>query len=125
MIPPRPRWAYAAAASGPSREAILSWYSFRADVSWAMRSAEGVVPGVTERASDIINHLNRLREELAKFDEDFRKVGMHLTNAQTRFVEAEKRLARFEEKLTSASEHPAPPAVEAKTPAQLPFGDAS
>jgi hypothetical protein len=33
-------------------------------------------------------------------------VGMHLTNAQTRFGEAEKRLTRFEEKLLAAGDHP-------------------
>lgn len=97
-----------------------SFYAYLLTLSQGFRGLR-----IEERARDIINHLNRLREELAKFDEDFRKVGMHLTNAQTRFVEAEKRLARFEEKLISASEHPVAPAVEAKTPAQLPFGDAS
>jgi DNA recombination protein RmuC len=61
---------------------------------------------IEERARDIISHLNRLRLELEKFGEDFRKVGMHLTNAQTRFGEAEKRLTRFEEKLLAAGDHP-------------------
>lgn len=60
---------------------------------------------IEERAKDIINHLNRLRQELEKFSEDFRKVGMHIMNAQTRYSESEKRLARFEEKLISAGEH--------------------
>jgi len=59
---------------------------------------------IEEKARDIIDHLNRLRIELDKFSEDFRKVGMHITNAQTRYNEAEKRLARFEEKLISAGD---------------------
>ncbi len=74
---------------------------------------------IEERAVEIMNHLGRLRQELDKFTEDFRKVGMHITNAQTRFGEAEKRLTRFEEKLISASDHPlelptenAPPALK-------------
>ena len=58
---------------------------------------------IEERAMEIINHLNRLRQELDRFTEDFRKVGMHLSNAQTRFGEAEKRLTRFEEKLINAA----------------------
>ncbi len=58
---------------------------------------------IEERALEIINHLNRLRQELARFEDDFRKVGMHITNAQTRFGEAEKRLTRFEEKLINAA----------------------
>jgi len=57
---------------------------------------------IEERAMEIINHLNRLRQELDKFTEDFRKIGNHIANAQTRFGEAEKRLTRFEEKLLSA-----------------------
>jgi DNA recombination protein RmuC len=71
---------------------------------------------IEERALEIINHLNRLRQELDRFTEDFRKVGMHLTNAQTRFGEAEKRLTRFEEKLINAAGEPAaeePPKIEA------------
>jgi len=58
---------------------------------------------IEERALDIINHLNRLRQELERFTDDFRKVGMHLSNAQSRFGEAEKRLTRFEEKLLNAA----------------------
>jgi len=59
---------------------------------------------IEERALEIINHLNRLRQELDRFTEDFHKVGMHLANAQTRFGEAEKRLTRFDEKLLAAGE---------------------
>jgi DNA recombination protein RmuC len=76
---------------------------------------------IEERALEIINHLNRLRQELDKFTEDFRKVGMHLTNAQTRFGEAEKRLTRFEEKLINAAGEPAlddAPKIEAVPPPQ-------
>ena len=76
---------------------------------------------IEERAKDIINHLNRLRQELDRFTEDFRKVGMHLTNAQTRFGEAEKRLTRFEEKLINAAGEPAiddSPKIEAIRPPQ-------
>ncbi|MFA5975342.1 MAG: DNA recombination protein RmuC [Elusimicrobiota bacterium] len=61
---------------------------------------------VEERAKEIIQQLNRLRDELMRFTEDFRKVGMHISNAQTRFSEAERRLTRFEEKLISAGDRP-------------------
>jgi DNA recombination protein RmuC len=77
---------------------------------------------IEERARDIINHLNRLRLELEKFGDDFRKVGMHLTNAQTRYVEAEKRLTRFEEKLLAAGDHAGPvgepPVIAPPAPSQ-------
>ena len=76
---------------------------------------------IEERALEIINHLNRLRQELDRFTDDFRKVGMHLANAQTRFGEAEKRLTRFEEKLINAAGEPNAaelPKVEAVPPPQ-------
>ena len=76
---------------------------------------------IEERAKEIINHLNRLRQELDRFTDDFRKVGMHLSNAQTRFGEAEKRLTRFEEKLINAAGESAPeelPKIEALQPPQ-------
>jgi len=74
---------------------------------------------IEERAREIINHFNRLRQELDRFTDDFRKVGMHLSNAQTRFGEAEKRLTRFEEKLLNAAGGPAVeelPKIEATPP---------
>jgi DNA recombination protein RmuC len=62
---------------------------------------------IEERAREIIDQLNRLRIEFDKFDEDFTKLGGHISYANTRYVEAQKRLARFEEKLIAAGEHPA------------------
>jgi DNA recombination protein RmuC len=76
---------------------------------------------IEERALEIIHHLNRLRQELDRFTDDFRKVGMHLSNAQTRFGEAEKRLTRFEEKLLNAAGEPTPeesPKIEVLQPPQ-------
>lgn len=90
-----------------------SFYAYLLTLSQGFRGLR-----IEERAKDIINHLNRLREELTRFGEDFRKVGMHLSNAQTRFVEAEKRLTRFEEKLISAGDHPAQ-ALDPATPSEL------
>lgn len=81
-----------------------SFYAYLLTLSQGFRGLR-----IEERARDIIQHLNKLRTELERFNEDFRKVGMHLANAQTRFGEAEKRLARFEEKLISAGNAPAEP----------------
>jgi DNA recombination protein RmuC len=90
-----------------------SFYAYLVTLSQGFRGMR-----IEERAREIIDHLNRLRVELERFGEDFRKVGMHLTNAQTRYGEAEKRLTRFEEKLLSASDHPEP-----SEPAALPPSD--
>lgn len=57
---------------------------------------------IEERAKDILQHLNRMKQELDRFNEDFRRVGLHLANAQTKYSEAEKRLARFEDKFDAA-----------------------
>jgi DNA recombination protein RmuC len=76
-----------------------SFYAYLITIAQGFRGMR-----IEESARDIINHLNRLRGELEKFSDDFHKVGMHLTNAQTRYTEAEKRLGRFEEKLIAAGD---------------------
>lgn len=78
-----------------------SFYAYLLTLSQGFRGLK-----IEERALEIMSHLSRLRQELEKFTEDFRKVGMHISNAQTRFGEAEKRLTRFEEKLISSTDTP-------------------
>jgi DNA recombination protein RmuC len=78
-----------------------SFYAYLVTISQGFRGMR-----IEERAREIIDHLNRLRLELEKFSDDFRTVGRHLTNAQTKFTDAEKRLTRFEEKLLNAGDHP-------------------
>lgn len=56
---------------------------------------------VEEQAQHILEHLQRLGGEFAKFGEAFDKVGVHLGNAQKQYNETEKRLAKIEEKLGS------------------------
>ena len=93
-----------------------SFYAYLLTLSQGFRGMR-----IEERAREIIDHLNLLRSELEKFNEDFRKVGMHITNAQTRFGEAEKRLARFEEKLISAGDNKeAPEALSEPARTSLP-----
>jgi DNA recombination protein RmuC len=77
-----------------------SFYAYLVTISQGFRGLR-----IEERAREIIDQLNRLRLELEKFSEDFRTIGRHLTNAQTKFTDAEKRLTRFEEKLLNAGEH--------------------
>jgi DNA recombination protein RmuC len=54
---------------------------------------------VEERAQEIIDSLARLKGDLARFRGDFETVGTHLKNAANRYDEAEKRLAKFEDRL--------------------------
>lgn len=78
-----------------------SFYAYLVTLAQGFRGMK-----IEERAREIVHDLSRLHLDLGKFMEDFRKVGVHLLNAQTKFGDAEKRLARFEEKLLSAGSGP-------------------
>jgi DNA recombination protein RmuC len=74
---------------------------------------------IEEKAQEILGHLARLGQELDRFSDDFQMVGRHLGNAQTKFADAEKRLARFQDKLSAAGES-APQLEEKSTVTQAP-----
>ena len=78
-----------------------SFYAYLTTLAQAFRGMK-----IEERAKEIVEHLSRLQLELGKFTDDFRKVGTHLSNAQAKFSDAEKRLTRFEEKLLTAGDTP-------------------
>jgi DNA recombination protein RmuC len=65
---------------------------------------------IEERAQDILTSLARLSGDFRKFQEEFDLVGKHLTNTKSRYDEADKKLAKFEDKLQSLSD--ASPALE-------------
>lgn len=52
----------------------------------------------------IIGSLSRLQGDLSKFNESFKVVGTHIKNANEKYTEAEKRLERFSDKLTSVEQ---------------------
>jgi DNA recombination protein RmuC len=94
-----------------------SFYAYLITLSQGFRGMR-----IEERAREVIDQLNKLKLELDRFGEDFRKIGMHISNASTRYTEAEKRLTRFEEKLIAAGDKPteaveplAPPPVKEVT----------
>ena len=58
---------------------------------------------VEERAQEILKNLARLSGDLRKFQEDFRLIGRHLTNAKGSYDEADKRLEKFGDRLQSLS----------------------
>ena len=68
-------------------------------------------------AHEVMAYLADLRKDLSRFREDFEIVGKHLGNAQSRYVDAEKRLDRFDGKLERASEHELP---DESRPPELP-----
>jgi DNA recombination protein RmuC len=57
---------------------------------------------VEESAREIVQQLARLRGDLDRFREDYRKLGGHLTNALGSFTSGEKRLDRVQDKLADA-----------------------
>jgi DNA recombination protein RmuC len=56
---------------------------------------------IEEQAQDILKNLARLSGDFKKFHEEFELVGKHLLNTKMRYDEADKRLAKFGDKLQS------------------------
>jgi DNA recombination protein RmuC len=56
---------------------------------------------IEKDAKDILSTLGRLKTDFERFGKDFDLVGTHLGRAQSSFVNSEKRLSRFQDKLDS------------------------
>ena len=73
---------------------------------------------IEQRAQDVMAYCARLQQDFGRFREDYRLVGKHLGQAQSKYSEAERRLDRFESKLEQAADwdegeiEPAPTAHE-------------
>ncbi|MDD5491168.1 MAG: DNA recombination protein RmuC [bacterium] len=59
---------------------------------------------VEKNAQQIIIYLNHLRNDFRKFQDDFRIVGCHLTNARNKYEESERQLERFSDRLENAAQ---------------------
>jgi DNA recombination protein RmuC len=59
---------------------------------------------IEQHAHEVMEYVADLTRDFDRFVEDFDVVGKHLSNAQTKFASAEKRLDRFAGKLERASE---------------------
>ncbi|MFH1622489.1 MAG: DNA recombination protein RmuC [Candidatus Omnitrophota bacterium] len=57
---------------------------------------------IEKNAKEIVEYLGRLQVDLDKFKEDFRLVGGHLSNAKSKYDEAEKRLDKFSDRFISS-----------------------
>jgi DNA recombination protein RmuC len=69
---------------------------------------------IEERAQEILNSLSRLSADFRKFQDEFRLVGKHLTNARGSYEDSDKRLSRFTDKLASLTSADDPPLEETK-----------
>src|SRR5919199_962011 len=57
---------------------------------------------IEQHAHEVMAYCAQLQKDFGKFKEDFDLVGKHLGNAQNKYVDAEKRLDKFETKLDQA-----------------------
>jgi len=51
---------------------------------------------IEEHTREIIDHLDRLRQDITRYGESFRLVGTHLDNARKKFEDADKQFTRME-----------------------------
>ncbi len=56
---------------------------------------------IEEWARTLDSNLHRLKEDLLRFSEEFSQIGGHLKNTRQKYDSAEKRLEKFQEKLTT------------------------
>ena len=59
---------------------------------------------IEQHAQEVMAYCSQLQSDFGKFKEDFELVGTHVGRAQNKFVDAQKRLGRFESKLEQAGE---------------------
>ncbi|MBA3717919.1 MAG: DNA recombination protein RmuC [Actinobacteria bacterium] len=72
---------------------------------------------IEQHAQEVMAYCAQLQKSFGVFREDFNMIGKHLGHARNKYVEAEKRLDRFGEKLEQAAESPE---LEATEVAELP-----
>lgn len=75
---------------------------------------------IEERAQEILRSLARLAGDFRKFQEEFELVGKHLANTKMRYDEADKKLAKFGDKLHVMS-NAGSTAVNGDAPEKLPL----
>jgi DNA recombination protein RmuC len=78
-----------------------SFYAYLQTILLGLRGMK-----VEERAHEILNTLARLRGDFEKFQESFRVLGKHVTNAQASYAETERTLAKFDAKLSQIESPP-------------------
>src|SRR5436189_1333866 len=62
---------------------------------------------IEQHAQEVMAYCAQLQKDFGKFKDDFELVGTHLGRAHNKFLDAEKRLGRFETKLEQATDSPA------------------
>lgn len=73
-----------------------SFYVYLQTILIGLRGLE-----ISGQAQEILSRLERLKGDIDRFSKDFEVVGTHLNNARTKYDEAEKRLERFQDRLSN------------------------
>jgi DNA recombination protein RmuC len=76
-----------------------SLYAYLQAIVFGLRGMQ-----IEQRAREILDHLDRLRVEFARFRDDFDLLGTHLTHARNKYDEASRRMAQLEGKLEVSHE---------------------
>jgi len=80
----------------------VSPHSFYPYLMVILRGLKGLA--IQKDARKVMEYLSGLQVDLNKFREDFRLLGTHISNAKTKFEDAERKLERFGEKFLASSE---------------------
>ena len=66
----------------------------------------------------ILRHLEGLKNDFTRFKDDFDVIGRHITNAGSKFNEADRKIEKFGEKLEFTAKGEPGPAIAATTTEQ-------
>ena len=75
-----------------------SFYAYLQTILLGMRGVE-----ISERAHDMLTHLDRLRADFDRFLGDFDTLGKHINNTKAKYDEAQRKAERFSYALDSAA----------------------
>lgn len=60
---------------------------------------------IEKNAEALMQHIDRLKGDFARFNEEFETLGKHITNVKNKYDDSAKRLEKFGDKLISEGEH--------------------
>lgn len=75
-----------------------SFYAYLLVIDKGLRGLQ-----IERQAKKIMDLLGALNNELVKFRKDFETLGQHIINARNKYEESEKKLSRFEDRLSGAA----------------------
>jgi len=78
-----------------------SFYAYLQAIALGLKGLQ-----IEERAREIMDYLSRLQGDFGRFAGDYRTLGGHLQRARNKYEDAERKLARFGDKLEIAGQSP-------------------